>query len=85
MTNKIKSPLICNCDDDIFNFFIDHESKKIYLNHDISPELVLLMDKFIEECYEVVYLLSAEKCPFCGCELSKNGTDKFLLNKSREI
>ena len=37
------------------------------------------------EEYTVVYLKSVEKCPVCGSDLSKNGTDGFLLNKSREI
>ncbi|KZX15898.1 hypothetical protein MBCUT_12240 [Methanobrevibacter cuticularis] len=39
----------------------------------------------MNEKYEVVYLKSIEKCPVCNSKLSKNGTDRFLLNKSREI
>ena len=70
---------------EVFNVFFDSENNKIYLNEDIPPEFVLLMDTFMSKEYEVIYLKSIEKCPVCGGELSKNGTDAFLLNKNREI
>jgi len=85
MFSKINSSLLCNYDNEVFKFFLDSEKSKIYLNEDISPEFILLMDNFIQKDYEVVYLKSIEKCPVCGSELNKNGTDKFLLNKNREI
>jgi hypothetical protein len=43
------------------------------------------MDDFMNDEFEVIYLKSIEKCPFCGSDLNNNGTYKFLLNKSREI
>jgi len=43
------------------------------------------MDNFMSEKYDVVYLKSIEKCLVCKSELSKNGTDEFLLNKNRKI
>ena len=59
--------------------------KGLYLNEDDSPDLVILFDKLLNDEYEVVYLLSSEKCPFCGLGLNKNGTDEFLLNKVSKI
>jgi hypothetical protein len=44
---------------------------------------------FIEEIFgkslEVVYRDLDEICPFCNSKLNKNGTQKFLLNKNKEI
>ena len=85
MASLNESSLICNYDNGIFKFFFDGESNKLYLNEDVPPEFVLLMDNFLKEEYEVVYLKSVEKCPVCGSDLSKNGTDDFLLNKIRVI
>ena len=85
MNDHNKSSLISNCDDVVFKFFFDGENNKLYLNEDVSPELILLMDNFAGRAYEVVYLKSIEKCPVCGSKLNKNGTERFLLNKSREI
>ena len=85
MINKIKPSLLNICDDDVINCFVDRESKRIYLNEDDSPDLVILFDKLLKEEYEVIYLLSSEKCPFCSLELNKNGTDEFLLNKVSKI
>jgi len=85
MTPIKNSSLICNCVDGLFNFFFDSENKKIYLSEDMSPDFVFLMDSFLAEEYTVVYLKSVDECPVCGSDLSKNGTDGFLLNKSREI
>ena len=85
MASLNESSLICNYADGIFKFFFDGESNKLYLNEDVPPEFVLLMDNFLKEEYEVVYLKSVEKCPVCGSDLSKNGTDDFLLNKIRVI
>jgi len=42
----------------------------LYLSEDMSPEFVLLMNKFMSEEYEVVYLKSVEKCPVCGSIIS---------------
>jgi IS1 family transposase len=80
-----KPSLIINCDNDVFKFFFDSENNKLYLNEDVSPRFILLMDNFVGEEYEVVYLKSIEKCPVCESKLNKNGTEKFLLNKNREI
>ena len=85
MSTLKNSSLICNCVDGLFNFFFDSENKKIYLSEDMSPDFVFLMDSFLAEEYTVVYLKSVDECPVCGSDLSKNGTDGFLLNKSREI
>ena len=72
-------------DDGVNNCFVDHENKRICLNEDDSPDLVILFDNLLKEEYEVVYLLYSENCPFCGSELNKNGTGEFLLNKVREL
>ena len=80
-----KPSLICDFDDKVFKFFFDSESNRLYLNDDISPEFILLIDNFVLKEYEVVYLKSIEKCPVCGSELIKNGTEGILLNKIRPI
>lgn len=85
MNTLKESSLICNCDDETFKFFLDSDQEKIYLSENISPEFVLLVDRFIGKEYKVVYIKSIKKCPVCGSKLNKNGTDSFLLNKSREI
>ena len=85
MTNKTKSSLLTVCDDDVNICFVDHENKRIFLNEDNSPDLVIFFDDLLKKQYEVVYLLSSEKCPFCSLGLNKNGTDEFLLNKVRKI
>jgi hypothetical protein len=85
MVSLNESSLICNYNDGIFKFFFDSESNKLYLNENIPPEFVLVMDKILKKEYEVVYLKIMEKCPVCGSDLNKNGTDGFWLNKSREI
>ena len=73
------------CDDGIFKFFFDGKSNKVYLSEDMPPEFFLLMDTFLKKEQEVVYVKSIIKCPVCGSDLNKNGTDGFWLNKSREI
>jgi len=85
MVSLIESSLICNYNDGIFKFFFDVESNKLYLTENIPPEFILLMDNTLKYEYEVVYLKSVEKCPVCGSDLNKNGTDELLLNKVREI
>jgi len=85
MNTKNKPSLVYTCDDDTFNFFLDHENKEIYLNENMSPDFVLFFDKLLKENYKVIYHLSVEKYPYRGSDLSKNGTDRFYLNKVREI
>ena len=85
MNNKNKPSLINSCNDEVFKFFFDDEKNILYLNEDISPDFILLMDDFAGEDYKIVYLKSIEKCPVCGSKLNKNGTEKFILNKNREI
>jgi hypothetical protein len=80
-----KSSLICNCNDEIFKFFFDSKSNRLYLNEGIPPEFVLLIDNILKEECEVVYVKFVEKCPVCGSDLNKNGTEGLLLNKVREI
>ena len=49
MTNKIKPSLLTMSDDDVNNCFVDHENKRIYLNEDDSPDLVILFDKLFKD------------------------------------
>ena len=67
---------------ELFKFFVDSKNKKIYLNKDINPSLIYLMEEILTDSYQFVYhdedLLF---CPNCGERLSLNGTQKFRLNK----
>ena len=67
---------------ELFKFFVDSKNKKIYLNKDINPSLIYLMEEILTDSYQFVYhdedLLF---CPNCGERLSLNGTQKFSLNK----
>jgi hypothetical protein len=85
MYNHDKPSLIDNCVGEVFKFFFVGESNRLYLNDDIPPEFIFLMDNLVDEEFEVVYFKSIEECPVCRSKLNKNGTNKLLLNKSREI
>ena len=67
---------------ELFKFFVDSRNKKIYLNKDINPSLIYLMEEILTDSYQFIYyddeLLF---CPKCGEQLSLNGTQKFSLNK----
>ena len=49
MNTKNKPSLVYTCDDDTFNFFLDHENKEIYLNENMSPDFVLFFDKLLKD------------------------------------
>ena len=60
---------------ELFKFFVDSRNKKIYLNKDINPSLIYLMEEILTDSYQFIYyddeLLF---CPKCGEQLSLNGT-----------
>jgi hypothetical protein len=64
---------------------VDTAKNKVYLNEDVSPEFVFLMNNIMTEEYEVIYLKIIEKCPVCGSKLNKSGRNQLLLNKNRRM
>jgi len=80
-----KSSLLIDCDDLPFKFFFDSETNTLYLNEDISPNLVFLLNYPMKKKYKLVYLKSIEKCSICDSDLNRNSTNEFLLNKDMVI
>jgi len=48
-------------------------------------DFFVFVEKIFGRSLEVVYRDVMEICPFCKSKLNKNSTQKFLLNKNREI
>jgi len=71
--------------EEIFKYFVLIEGDKLIIMNVISPLLIYSLEEVFGRSLEVVYRDVNEICPFCNSKLNKNGTQKFLLNKSREI
>jgi len=84
MTIK-QTSTVCNFDFELFKSLSNFENNTLILNEFIAPDFIFLLDNFVGNGYEVLYVKKNSKCSECGSELIKNGKDSFLLNKSRQI
>jgi hypothetical protein len=71
--------------EEIFKYFVLIEGDKLIIKNVVSPLFVYCMEEIFERSLEVVYRDVDEICSFCNSKLNKNGTQKFLLNKNKEI
>ena len=40
---------------DLFKFFVDSKNKKLYLNKDVNPSLIILMEDILTDSYKFIY------------------------------
>ena len=71
--------------EEIFKYFVLIGGDKLIILNVISPLLIYYLEEVFGRSLEVVYRDVNEICSFCNSKLNKNGTQKFLLNKNREI
>lgn len=66
-------------------FIVNLENDTLILNESISPDIAIALDYYLQKDFNTLIIKEDIICDECGSKLSKNGTDKLILNKTKNI
>ncbi|WP_409199326.1 hypothetical protein [Methanobrevibacter sp. DSM 116169] len=70
---------------DINKFILNLENDTLILNESVSPDIAICIDYYLQNDFNTLIVKENLVCDECGSKLSKNGTDKLILNKKKNI
>ena len=69
----------------VYNYSDEPQKAYMIISDKISPDIAYSLKIHTDYDIEVLYVKSDTKCPVCGHELIKNGTEPLSLNKNLKI